>query len=53
MPSKTFKRKNVKSKNKNNNKNKKSIKRNSKRNSHIKKIRSSVRKMKGGGINKC
>ena len=49
MPSKTFKRKNIKSKNKNNNKNKKSLKRNSKRNSHSKKIRTNVRKMRGGG----
>ena len=50
MTSKTYKRKNANSKNKNNNKNKKSIKRNSIRKYRTKKMRSNIRKMKGGGL---
>jgi len=49
MPSKTFKRNNVKSKNKNKKSNK-SLTRNSKRSSRSKKMLSNVRKMKGGGL---
>ena len=47
MPSKTFKQKNIKS----NSKSKKSLKSNSKSSSRTRKLRSNVRKMRGGGHN--